>query len=136
MGKENLWPHIKSWAFERFSYNQLPIELVQLMASGIYQFWKFWIRDRPYIVSQLKEEANASPERLSLTSNLSFVFVVLIIGLLTSLTAFITESLNNELKKYNLSDMLGTGIRCSVNFTISLVHLPILGFELMRQRLG
>jgi len=63
------------------------------MTHGIYQFWKYWLRDRQYIESHLKEESTKPPEALSLSSNVFFVFVVLVIGLVTSTSAFTIENI-------------------------------------------
>jgi len=90
-GKENLWSHNKNWYFYKISYSQPRAELVQLMSSGIYQFWKYWLRDRNYIESQLKTESTAPPEPLSLSSNVAFVFIILIIGLGISILGFLFE---------------------------------------------
>jgi len=91
-GKEHLWAHNKNWMFNKISYGQPEAELVQLMASGIYQFWKYWLRDRKYLEFKLKADSTAPPEPLSLSSNVAFVFVVLIIGLTTSCFVFSTET--------------------------------------------
>ena len=61
------------------SYSQSHFELVQLMSSGIYEFWKYWVRDRKYYEAKVIEEnSSASPEPLSLMSNVFFVFIILI----------------------------------------------------------
>jgi len=58
------------------------------MAAGIYQFWKYWLRDRKYIVLKLKVEQNAKPVAISMISNVDFTFVILILGLGLSLILF------------------------------------------------
>jgi len=92
-GKDNLWPHNKYWLFRKFNYNQPKTELVQLMASGIYHFWKYWLRDRKFSVSKLKEKHTALPHPLSLGSNLAFVFIIYVLGLAVSSTALLVENL-------------------------------------------
>jgi len=90
-GKDNLWPHNKNCGFPKITYSQARAELVQLMASGIYQFWKYWIRDRPSIESKLKLESTAPPDRLSLQSNVTFVFLTGSFGLATALSVILAE---------------------------------------------
>jgi len=101
-GKEHYWLHTKKWEFPRITYSQPYRELVQLMAGGIYQFWKYWIRDRKFIEAQLKDENLAEPEPLSLSSKVSFMYVVLIFGLIMAGTVFLVENVNFESRKYNL----------------------------------
>jgi len=93
-GKENLWNHNKNWKFSTASYSQPRAELVQLMATGIYQFWKYWLHDSRYIVSRQKFEENANPLAISMSSNVTFVFVILVFGLAIALdrTALETET--------------------------------------------
>jgi len=90
-GKEQLWQHTKNWKFLKISYSQPKSELVRLMTSGIYQFWKYWLRDRQYLESKLREESRDSPDPLSLRYNISFIFVILIIGILMASSIFLAE---------------------------------------------
>jgi len=101
-GKENYWSHTKKWVFPRITYSYPRHELVQLMASGIYQFWKYWLRDRKFIETQLKNENLAEPEPLALSSKVSFMYIVLIIGLLMAGTIFLTEHVHFRIKGFNL----------------------------------
>jgi len=39
-GKENLWSHNRNWEFAKITYGQPEIELIRLMSTGIYHFWK------------------------------------------------------------------------------------------------
>jgi len=100
-GKENLWSHNKHWSFKWLTYSrvQSKIELVRLINAGIYQFWKYWLRDRKYIVSELKL-VDPPPEPLSLGSNVFFVFVILIIGLVTSALVSLLEVFINQIVMY------------------------------------
>jgi len=101
-GKENLWSHNKHWAFRRVTYSQSQsqIELIRLMTSGIYQFWKYWIRDREYIESELKL-MDPPPVALSLGSNVFFIFIILIIGLIVSAFAFLAENMVRRLVRFS-----------------------------------
>jgi len=112
-GKENLWSHQAYWTFLRISFSQPRFELVQLMQSGVYQFWKYWLRDRKYLESKLKDEHKASPKPLTLSSNATFVFVILIIGLLISVGTFFGEILYMSLK-FKLHTELKLSFRSSV----------------------
>jgi len=101
-GKEKRWSHQAHWTFLRISFSQPQFELVLLMERGVYQFWKYWLRDRKYLESKLKDEHKASPEPLTLSSNATFVFVMLIIGLLISVGSFFGEILYNIFSKLHI----------------------------------
>jgi len=101
-GKKNLWPHNKMWRFPKITYCQPQIELVELMTTGIYQFWKYWIRDRKYIESKLKDESSDQLKPLSLNSNIPLVFVILTFGLGVSLFVLTVENIRNRLSKYTI----------------------------------
>jgi len=106
-GKENLWSHTKNWIFQRYSYNQPQTELVQLMTTGIYQFWKYWLRDRRYTAAKLRLEVIASsPQPLSLSSNVAFIFVILCLGLGMSIPVFMAKFLHLVLKRHNFQDSI------------------------------
>jgi len=119
-GKENLWTHSKAWTFTRISYSQPKFELDQLMCSGIYHFWKYWIRDGKSIVENLKKESNDSPDPLSLESNVAFIFVILIIGLLISTTVFLVEIISNGFKQISFQDSMRYGLWKTYNFILSI----------------
>jgi len=93
-GKENLRAQNREWIFPKVYYGQPQIEMVRLMTSGIYQFWKYWLHDRKYIETQLKENSAVQPQPLSLSSNLAFVFIILVFGLGTSFVLLNFEQLN------------------------------------------
>jgi len=76
------------------------------MATGVYQFWKYWLRDRKYIEANLKAESNSSPNPLSLSSNAAFVFVILIIGLISAAFVFSVEHGVYFYKKYGTCQKL------------------------------
>jgi len=99
-GQDNLWPQNQNWLFTKISYSQTKTELVQLMSSGIYQFWKYWIRDRKVVEAKLKEEATAFPGPLALKSNVSFTFVLLIFGFLIASSVFVAEIFCYGIRKY------------------------------------
>jgi len=105
-GKEQLWSHNKNWAFSKISYSQPHREFVQLMASGIYQFWKYWLRDRKSIEPKLKFDNTAQPDALALTSNVAFVFVILIIGLTASTSTFWIEISFYSFNYYDIRDSM------------------------------
>jgi len=129
--KENLWSHIKNWQFLKYSYSQPKIELVRLMSSGIYRFWKYWIRDRKYIEFKLREEQSSTPKTLSISSNLGFVFVPLSFGLITSSMVHLLERVHYACM-YNI---LTTGISCWQKYsrtilkTISMLILRLALFQ-------
>jgi len=104
-GKVNLWPHNLNWIRPKITYSQQGIELVRLMTSGVCQFWKYWLRDRQHIESKLKA-STAPPEPLSLSSNVSFIFVVLALGLAVAVVGFIIEFSFRTYRKYNLSQIM------------------------------
>jgi len=101
-GKEKFWPHTKSWKFLKISYSQPRTQLIQLMNSGIYQFWKYWLRDRTFLESKRKTDAHDSPDPLSLRSCASFMFIVLSIGLVTAAPLFLAEHAYCRLTKYSI----------------------------------
>jgi len=76
--------------------------MVKLISGGIYQFWRYWIRDRKFIESKLKAEDTTETEPLSLGSNVTFIFIVLIIGLVTASVEFVAEVLIHGFCKYNV----------------------------------
>jgi len=92
-GLENLWSHNKYWMFRKISYSQPQAVLVQFISSGIHQFWMYWLRDRKQKQHSLMTEGGSGPVPLSLGSNIFFVFVILIIGLVVSSMAVFTESI-------------------------------------------
>jgi len=101
-GKENIWPQIKMWEFPMISYSQARDELVRLMGSGIYQFWKYWNRDRYYILMKLKHKISSeSPNTISLSSNAAFVLVILCLGLATSVMFHVAENTYYYYYKYS-----------------------------------
>jgi len=110
---ENLWPHNKHWMFSKISYSQSHFELTQLMASGIYNYWKYWLRDRTYLEAKLRKDD--SPVPLSLRSNVFFVFVILIIGLSATTFTFVLETLIHKFKKYHVRVRLKLFCRGSFN---------------------
>jgi len=89
-GKENLWTHMKTWMFQKSNSRQYRQKLINLMMTGIYSFWKYWLRDRKYIEAELKL-MNSPPTPLSLSSNVFFVFVILIFGLVLATIGFLIE---------------------------------------------
>jgi len=103
-GKENLWSHNKNWLFPKISYSQPRAELVQLMASGIYQFWRYWLRDRTPMEFKLTYEDTVMPEPLSLNSNVAFVFVILILGVGMGLCGFLAEMVYHGFSRVRLID--------------------------------
>jgi len=98
-GKENLWSHSKVWLFPTLSYDQEHHDLTRIVTCGIYQFWKYWLRDRKFIEFKVRDEDLASPEPLSLHSNVAFMFVILILGLSTSAIYFLSENLYHAFKR-------------------------------------
>jgi len=78
-GKDNIWPHMRSWLFDRISFNEMQFQLTQLQASGIYQFWKYWLRGRQFELPKLKHSDDPVP--LTLDANIFFVFVAFMLGL-------------------------------------------------------
>jgi len=107
-GREQLWSDNKNWEFIRYYHyvnNQKQTELIQLIASGIYQFWKYWLRDRKYIESKLKHDLNNSVEALSLNSNVTFVYVILVFGLLSATMCFVIEIMRIKIKSYSIPQM-------------------------------
>jgi len=101
-GKETLWSHHKDWQLPKISYSQPMIELTQMTTSGIYQFWKYWLRDRQYKEAKLRDENLASPHPLSLSSNVFFIFVILIIGLVASVISSLLEHTVYLIGKYGV----------------------------------
>jgi len=100
-GREQLWVHTKIWKFYKelhYKNNQRQIELIRLISSGIYQFWKYWLRDRKYIELKLKHDLNDVVEALSLSSCVTFVYVVLVFGLLGATTGFFVEIIHSAAK--------------------------------------
>jgi len=91
--------------------------LVRLMASGIYQFWKYWLRDRKYIESKLRTESTALPDPLTLRSNVAFVFVIPIIGLSASVAALCMEFLFRAFEKCDFKTHLN-----SMHCRLRLLH--------------
>jgi len=82
------------------------------MSSGIYQFWKYYLlRDRKDVESKLEYECTAQPEALTLSSNVPFIFVVLILGLVASVSAFTAENLVYAFKKYGICNVIQVGWR-------------------------
>jgi hypothetical protein len=98
-GKENLWSHKKVWLFPTLSYDQEHHDLTRMVIGGIYQVWKYWLRDRKFLEFKVKDEDLASPEPLSLHSNVAFMFVILILGLSTSAIYFLSENLYHAFKR-------------------------------------
>jgi len=130
-GKEKLWPHNKNWQFLQISYNQPRVELVQLMAAGIYQFWRYWLRDRKHFETELKEAAQDSSYPLSLRSNASFMFVVLCIGLGTAVCIFLTENTYFRLKNYKIRQRVQIAYRNSISqIRRSIACLRMLGLAM------
>jgi len=105
-GKEQLWPHTKNWEFIPEQYHKNTpeqIELIQLIASGIYQFWKYWLRDRNYLESKLKLDLNPPVvEALSLSSSVTFVYVILVFGLFSATMSFFVEIIHVKIKHYRI----------------------------------
>jgi len=89
--------------FKKISYSQTQLELIRLIASGIYQFWKYWLRDRQPILSKLKFESRAEPNALSLTTSVSFVLVVLLLGLGSSVLTLLAELVYCGIQKFQTS---------------------------------
>ena len=132
-GKENLWAHNKNWKLPTWNFcRPLRVELVRLISTGIYQFWRYWLRDRQYIVAKLKYEHNARPMPLSLGSNAAFVFVILSLGLSVSIVVLLTEKFvlwfqNYEFRK-NFRIILQRSINCfsiAVDRCIKIYQLVI-----------
>jgi len=78
------------------------------MSSGIYQFWKYWLRDRNYIESQRRVESTALPEPLTLSSNVAFVFVILILGLASSVLGFCLEIASYKFNEHDIRRKIKT----------------------------
>jgi len=78
------------------------------MASGIYQFWKYWLRDRKFIETKLRSENLAEPELLTLSSNVSFVYVIFIIVLVLVSNVVFRRMCIFRIKKYSIRQMLGS----------------------------
>jgi len=133
-GKENLWSHMKNWQFLKITYSQLQAELIQLMTGGIYQFWKYWLRDRKYFESKLKESRDSpEPIPLSLRSSVSFMFVILLIGLVSASIAFLVESVYFDLVKLDIRQRVEILWRDFKNiFGNAVARLRVLG-QTMRQ---
>jgi len=98
-GKDNLWSYMKNWVFVKSSYSQTRQVLIRFMNHGIYSFWKYWLRDRKYIVSKLKME-NRPPIPLSLGSNVFFVFVIIALGFIAAVLVLLFEYLIHKFPEY------------------------------------
>jgi len=101
-GKENLWSAMKHWMLQKGYTNQCRERLISFVMSGIYQFWKYWLRDRKYIESEL-QLLNPLPIPLSLRSNIFIVFVILPFGLLIAAIGFTVENL----RRFKLRKLCG-----------------------------
>jgi len=132
-GKDNLWSHTQYWLFTKVSYCQPRTELVQLQSSGIYQFWKYWIQDRKFNELTLKEEAKATPQPLSLNSNMSFTFVILITGLISAAKLCLIEIIYVEFRKY--ISRIFVSLRCNsltngITSRIRVIDLVLKQYEI------
>jgi len=91
-GRDNIFPHFKNWQFHKYSYNHARAELILFVSRGIYQFWKYWFRDRKYVESKLLYESTVQPEALTRSTNVAFIFVVLVFGQVVSVSVFTAEN--------------------------------------------
>jgi len=112
-GKENIAADNKFWSFSEITYSQPYIELVQLMAAGIYQFWRYWIRDRKLYLQTMKEETTP-PQPLSIRSSTCFIFIILTLGLVVSVAIFLSEFVPRVIRTHSIRQRLNAAWQNSI----------------------
>jgi len=99
-GKDNFLSQPNHWRFSRIPHSQPYFRLVQLIASGIYDHWKYWLRERKGLKDSISDYLRGTePVALSRKSNVFFVFYLLPFGYMISLIVLFTELLYLIIKR-------------------------------------
>jgi len=93
-GKENFLSQSQHWTFTKIPHTSPYFRMVQLMSSGIYKYWQYWLQLQEAEYKNKKWSSQGQGLKisaLSSKSNLFFVFYILLLGFALASCAFLSE---------------------------------------------
>jgi hypothetical protein len=91
-GRDNLLAKAQNWVFTNILYTTPQARLKAFLSGGIYDYWKYWLHGREIEAGARFTRVNgSSASALSLNSNVTFVFFIMIMGSCMAFAAFLIE---------------------------------------------